>query len=224
MKLVHPDLGSAIVFAENQVNVVTVENKSFFTKLLQGLLLQCAGEDGCFVLSEDNRELEIAEACDLIIDPFSLDINNKKILNKVFSILKSTAVGENHYLETNAFKSALYSYLDSLLFSCDIPLKYQENFDIQHIFRALDIRIENFYSNLLEKLMDYIAAEAELLGTKCFIFVNLKQFLSYAELAELYKFAYYAKVYLLLLEGTFTESRHESEKQYIIDNDLCEIY
>ena len=88
----------------------------------------------------------------------------------------------------------------------------------------MDIRIENFYSNLLEKLTDYIAAEAELLGTKCFIFVNLKQFLSYEELAELYKFAYYAKVYLLLLEGSFTESRHESEKHYIIDNDLCEIY
>ena len=85
MKLVHPDLGYTIVFAENQVNVVTVENKPFFTKLLQGLLLQCSGEDGGFVLSEDNRELKIAETCDLIIDPLTLDINNKKILNKVFS-------------------------------------------------------------------------------------------------------------------------------------------
>ena len=224
MKLVHPDLGYAIVFEENQVNVVTVENKPFFTKLLQSLLLQCAGEKGYFVLSENNQELNLSEICDLIIDPFNLDINNKRILNKAFSILKTAAMNEDHYLETNTFKSAVYSYFDSLLFSCDIPLKYQDDFDIQQFFKALNIRIESFSSGLLDTLTDYIAAEAELLGIKCFIFVNLKQFLSYEELAEFYTFAHYAKVHVLLFEGCFTENRQECEKHYIIDNDLCEIY
>lgn len=224
MKLVHPDLENQILFLENKVNVVTIENKQFFSSFIQELGRQCSGDEGNFVLVDTDVELDIAKSCVLIIDPFSIDINNKSILNKVLTQLKMLAVTEEHYMETNNIKSNIYAYLDSLLFDCDVPLIYQDDFDFSALFKMMNIRFENSGITLLENILDYLAVSIELLSIRCFFFVNLKQFLSYEELDRLYTFAHYAKIDMILFEGCFMGSKHSCETHYIIDNDLCEIY
>lgn len=166
----------------------------------------------------------MAKLCTLIIDPFSLNINDKSIVNKMFSRLKTLAVNEEHYLETNKLKNTLYSYLESLLFDCDMPLMYQDDFDFSVLFRMMGTQFEVSGKTVLDTLLDYTAITAELLGFRLFFFVNIKQFLSYEELEQLYAFLCYTKINVVLLEGTFTENKHTCEKHYIIDNDLCEIY
>lgn len=224
MKLVHPELGNALIFEENIINVVTIENKPFFVKIVQSLMLQCSGEDGEFILSNENKELDISKLCTVIVDPFNFNINGKHILNKVYTQLKTLAVNEDHYLETNKLKTNLYSYFDSLLFDCDIPLVYQDDFDIVMLFKMMDIHIDPTGTKLIDRLIDYIAIMTDILNIECFFFVNLKQFLSYEELSSLYQFIQYAKVAVVLFEGSFTENKHNCEKHYIIDTDLCEIY
>lgn len=224
MKLVHPDLENKIVFEENNINIVTIENKPFFSSLIQELRQQCLGGEGNFVLSDNDKELDITKAGMLIIDPFSIDINSKNIVSKIFSKLKTLTVDEEYYLETNKLKTALYSYLDSLLFDCDIPLTYQDDFDFSVLFKMMNVQVEYSGNTMLDKLIDYVSITAELLNIKLFFFVNLKQFLSYEELAALYRFISYTKIDAVLFEGSFIENKHECEKHYIIDNDLCEIY
>lgn len=224
MKLVHPNLENQIVFEENIINVITIEHKPSFSSLIQELKQQCLGNEGNFVLSDKNKKLDMAKLCVLIIDPFSLDINDKSIVNKMFSRLKTLAVNEEHYLETNKLKNALYLYLSSLLFDCDMPLVYQDDFDFSVLFRMMSMQFEVSGKTVVDTLLDYMAITAELLGFRFFFFVNIKQFLSYEELEQLYTFVCYTKINVLLLEGSFTENTHKCEKHYIIDNDLCEIY
>lgn len=224
MKLVHPEWEHTVIFAENQINVVTVENKAFFSKLISVLLLQMEGVDGDFILSEGDTILPISKVCDVIINPFSFDFNSKKNLTKIYNLLKTSAFDENYYTLTGELKTHLFKYLDKLLFDFDFPVTYQEDFDLVSLFKAVNIAIDEIGTTLLERLINYIRISTELLEIKCFIFVNLKTFLSEAELKELYTFAFYHKIHLLLFEGFFTEKTQSCEKHYIIDNDLCEIF
>ncbi len=224
MKLVHPDIKNQIIFSENKVNVLTIENKTFFTEIVSEFFSQYSGNEGKFILSEDDKELSIPKTCELILNPINLDINNKQNLNKIYSILKQSISDEYNYLKTCTIKSAILKHIDDVLLSLDIPLKRSEELDLISIFKAVNISFETEYTNLLEKIIDYISASVELNQIKCFIFINLKQFLNFKDLSELYKFARYIKINLFLIEGVYTSTKEDCEKSYIIDKDLCEIY
>ena len=64
----------------------------------------------------------------------------------------------------------------------------------------------------------------EFLGISSFVAVNLKSFLSFDELDELYKAIQYKKLNLFLLENKTQERYSAVEKLYIMDLDLCSIY
>ncbi len=224
MKLVHPNLGSQIVFAENKVNVLTIENRKLFVDFVQELILQIDGEEGNFILSEKEKELSLEKSCNLIIDPFNIDINNKKVLHKIYLQLKEISMDEYNYLSTTKIKSDVLQYLEKITYNCDVPLGFDDDFDIAGLFKILDVKIEDENTSLLEKITNYISILSDVLGIRCFIFINLKQFLSYDELSEFYKFLSYNKLFAFLIESSFTTQTHECEKHYIIDPDLCEIY
>jgi len=224
MKMVHPDIKNQIIFSENKVNVLTIENKTFFTEIVSEFFSQYSGNEGKFILSEDDKELSIPKTCELILNPINLDINNKQNLNKIYSILKQSISDEYNYLKTCTIKSAILKHIDDVLLSLDIPLKRSEELDLISIFKAVNISFETEYTNLLEKIIDYISASVELNQIKCFIFINLKQFLNFKDLSELYKFARYIKTNLFLIEGVYTSTKEDCEKSYIIDKDLYEIY
>lgn len=224
MKLVHPELEHQITFTENTIHVITIENRPFFAKLLEELLFQIEGNSGAFILSDDNTELEISKMCELIIDPFHLEFNNKKLLHKIYVALKEMTTDEFHYIETTELKSTIFKYIDRIVFNCDIPLTFADDFDISALFKALNIKIEDENTSLLEKLVNYISVFTDLTDISFFILVNLKQFFSYDDLRLFYQFVQYSKLTVLLFETTFTEQKHDCEQHYIIDTDLCEIY
>ncbi|UTY32238.1 type II-A CRISPR-associated protein Csn2 [Treponema putidum] len=224
MKLVYPDIENQIIFSENTINVLTIENETFFTEFVSELFSQYSGYEGKFILSEDNKELSIPKICEMILNPINININNKQNLNKVYSILKQSISDEYNYIKTCTIKSKILKHIDDILLSLDVPLKRSEELDLISIFKAVNISFETENKNLLEKLIDYISASVELNQIRCFIFINLKQFLNFKDLSELYKFARYIKTNLFLIEGTYTSIKEDCEKSYIIDNDLCEIY
>ena len=57
MKLVYTELEQQLVFQENKVNVLVIERKELFRRMIQELDKQISGEDGGFVLSANNKTL-----------------------------------------------------------------------------------------------------------------------------------------------------------------------
>lgn len=53
MKLVYTELEQQLVFQENKVNVLVIERKELFRRMIQELDKQISGEDGGFVLTVD---------------------------------------------------------------------------------------------------------------------------------------------------------------------------
>ena len=223
MKLVHPLLEAPVEFAENIVNVLVVENQRVFSGMVSELLLQSEGSEGQFVMSHGARRLSFEKDAELILSPFLLDVNQKKIVAKLHAKLKNTAVEADFYMKSLDISSRIAEYIEAISQTVDYPLVYSET-DALGLFKLVDLRLEENHATLTERILDYITAAQEFLSVSFFVFVNLRSFLGSEELKSLYQSAIYRKIHFLLLENTQREKVSDCERTYILDYDLCSIY
>ena len=104
-----------------------------------------------------------------------------------------------------------------------VALNFKEEVSLQDLFKIADVKIECENIRLLEKLLDYLGIVQEFLKPKCIIVMGLKQFFEKEELEEIYKFAVYQEIRLILIENVMDVGNYEWEEKVIIDGDLCEI-
>ncbi len=224
MMIMHSVFSTPIHFDENQINILVVEHPKALTDMLLTLLKQSEGDDGSFVLSENYTPLDFAKEAEIVISPFEIDINQRKILTKLHQKLTSLAIGEENFLKTKELMRCHSEYLGELLQQADYHLSFCDEFDVANLFKLADIRINTDSRNLIESLTDYLTIYAELCKTSCFIFVNLKSYLSDEELLDLYQFIQYKKLNILLIESIYRKQISPIEKIRVIDADMCEIY
>ena len=72
MKLVCASFGLEMELLENYVTVLVVENAGYLTEIVSSLKKQSEGEEGIFVLAENDKIEKIDKKLALVIDPFSI--------------------------------------------------------------------------------------------------------------------------------------------------------
>lgn len=226
MKLVHPEFNYQIEFRENVVNLIVIEDKKVFRKYVGGLYSQCMelNDSGRFVLSNEEQEIKLSKKAEIILDFYSLDINNKKIITKVYNKLKEISTEEDMYVETGKINSEIVRYVDKIVDISDYPLEFSVDMDIVDLFKMTNVKFLKDYASELDRICDYISVVNEITGKDIFIFVNFRDFFKLDELKEFYKFAAYKKIFLIMIENTVIDICDEFEKVFILDEDLCEIY
>ena len=100
MKLVHPEMDYALLGNENVCMEWIIENPQTFSSYVQEIRQQCNGEEGKFVLSHGDKELNFAKSVELIFDLLSVDCNDKRILTKLYTQLEQLAYGEQFFVQT----------------------------------------------------------------------------------------------------------------------------
>ena len=220
MKLVYTELEQQLVFQENKVNVLVIEQKELFRRMIQELAKQISGEEGGFVLSDNNKTMKIDKEICLILNPFALDINSRKALTGLYNELGKLGLNEENYLKTCSLKGQIAEYIYDLLNQVDYALKFQDDFNLQSMFKALEVEFETGEGNFLEGLVYFLNVCSKFQKVKILTFVNLKTYLMSEELHEFYKEALYRKIQLLLLENNIVDELAE-EAVSIVDADLC---
>ena len=76
------------------------------------------------------------EIC-LILNPFALDINSRKALTGLYNELGKLGLNEENYLKTCSLKGQIAEYIYDLLNQVDYALKFQDDFNLQSMFKAL---------------------------------------------------------------------------------------
>lgn len=220
MKLVYIELEQQLVFQENKVNVLVIEQKELFRRMIQELDKQISGEECGFVLSDNNKTIKIDKEICLILNPFALDINSRKALTGLYNELGKLGLNEENYLKTCSLKGQIAEYIYDLLNQVDYALKFQDDFNLQSMFKALEVEFEAGEGNFLEGLVYFLDVCSKFQKVKILTFVNLKTYLMSEELHEFYKEAFYRKIQLLLLENNIGDELAE-EAVSIVDADLC---
>lgn len=223
MKIVHPLLERPITFTENEVQVLAIENQHAFTSFVSELVDQTNGSEGDFVFSREDVPVALSKEAEIIINPLNLDCNQRRIVNRLFTILSDLAIGEDFYLETVTLRGAICQYIQKLTEGVPFPLAFNEEPGINDILKAAGVHFDFESSSFLSRLIDYFTVLQDFCHISLFVLVNIKTWLNQDDLLQLYKDAEYKKYTLFLIENSVQKSELPQEVLRIIDDDLCEI-
>lgn len=219
MKLLHKEYGFEIDVFENSISVLIIENAVAYAKIINDLWKQSNGDEGGFSLLEDDKMRNIAKDVECIINPFALSCNNKKIITKLYQELKDIALDKMQQ-ETIDLNANLVSYIENLTQAVPYPINFHLEFDVSAILKSYNVVLADKYESLLEKIIEYIKVCRHICNIDIYFFVNLKCFLSEKEIFDLYEFAFYEKIKIVLFESIQNKTM-DDEKVWILDQDLC---
>ena len=219
MRLVNAEMVLSIDIEENEPAILVIENQKVMAEVVEQLYELCNSEEGDFVLSDAGKQLSFEKATEMIINPFSIDFNARKIQNKLYSELLEA---EASYIEEKAhIQTLVIDYLDKLTHKAPYEMISSDlEVDTMKLFKMLDVRIEPQCNSLLERLVEYTKVLSRLLRKKLIIFVNICNYLDSDEIESLYEICSYQKIMVLFIESC-EQCFQIPAKTYIIDKDKC---
>lgn len=223
MKLVSAELTHVLLSDKHQVTEWVIESPDLFARYVQELACQSDGKDGSFVLSKNDKIVEISKYMEVIFNPLGIDINNKKIVNRLYLDLERLAKQEEMYFQTQQMRKVLVEYLMELEQKSEYILNFGQEIDLTVLFKAAGIKHEIMEEDYLEKLIRYMKVVAQVLGIKIITFINLRSYLSDMQMEQLLKEAIYQEIQILLVENQERACLTDTFR-YIIDIDKCEIF
>ena len=110
MRLINPNFEHVFEIKEGNHFLVVIENPEIMRTYISDLIKQANGEDGPFVLSENNSELDISKNMDILSNVLVFETVDKSVTSKVNSLLKSFMAGENMFERTAILKTQIENY------------------------------------------------------------------------------------------------------------------
>ena len=222
MKLCIKYIDNNLVFNNEYINCLEVENKNYFYKIVKELNNIANGEmeDNVIFTDNESNEINIINKINIIIDYFNIDFNSKKILSLINKKINSS-ISVNDKDNLSKLYNKIKKIYIPILNDMDLNIDINNDFDLDLIVKLLNISIKN-KDNILDNLFLLTDIEHELNISKLLVFVNLKQYLNEQELIELYKYLLYNNIVVLLIDSQAYGVCNEYEKKIIIDNELEE--
>lgn len=221
MKLVHHDFLCPIEFEENTISLLIMENPKHMRKFLESVYSQINGQDAEWVLSDADKMLRLDKHAEMVLNPFGIEVNQKKLLTALYTIIESEVQNSELLLEWNSLHPLFLDFAEKISNQVFFELDSAEEFSIKDFLKFMNVKFYEDESEMLEKLISYMRLLKEILGVKLIIFVNLKTYFSSDEIRYLYEQAFYWKIHILLVESAEAAERLEMEKVIIIDKDAC---
>ena len=224
MKIINREWHRQIELKENVIHTLILENKVYYREIILELLRQHKGLEGDFVLSEKNKDIAFDKNSYFITDLFNIDINNKKVLTKVYATLQKQV--EEDIVEYNQLTSVIKRYFERLIFNNNLDLEQDEEIDVMALLKLGDFKIHFEESNYLEKIIKYMKVLIDLCGVKVIFLIGLHSIFNNNEIRQFYKEICLNKIKIVNIEiQQFSDYSNEDYKEliYIFDKDNCEI-
>ena len=222
MKLVHQDFSRPIFEEKDNFVELIIESQECMRAYISELAGLCKGQEGRYVLSDKEKEVDLAKNVEIIFDIFSLEINEKRILNKLYSEMNELAKSEEFFVKTQEVILGIQKYLLDLEYATDYILTFEQEIELPALFKAACLRLEEIEEYYFERIIRYVKIVVSILHIRVLVFVNLRSYLTDEQIQELMEEALRQQIYVVLVENS-QKNCIEGGKRYIIDKDMCEI-
>ncbi len=211
-----------ITLKEDKVTCIEIENKNYFYRLISNLYSIINSEivEDITIYDSENKELNISNKIKIFLNFFNFDFDSKKYTNDINKYIINE-MDENDKINLLKSYNKLIETFIKILNKSDLPLQILEDITVDNIIKNLKLTI-NPKNNLLDNLMLLIELEKTLKTNNLLVFVNLKQYLTNQELIELYKYAIYNKIYIIMIDSQSYGGTLDYENKLIIDSNLDE--
>ena len=187
--------------SDNKCYSIQIENK----KLYQSILSECMNEDDeKQLILIDNKEncCEIEKHILFISDPYNEEVNNKKILTKIYEMI-SKSINENIELTTK-IDTNLYKIREIIINEAnELPIEFEALDDIKttDILNLFKLKIDTkSYITIVDRINLMIEIMSITKSDLILCFFNLKSILEKEQILEIEKYALYHNIKLLLIE------------------------
>ena len=219
MILTYRKMEGNFVLSENVLYTIVIESPALMCQFIEDLYSTLNTSDDSFSLFLGEKKLNVPKIVDFIYNPFGIELNQKKIITKIYQQMEGTAEDAEFFQETLEMKNMLNKYVSGLLAVTELPLVYDYNFQVSKLLSGLGISLDQEIS-LLDRLLQYVDLYNKILGVELFIFYGLSNLFSQSDIEQFAKEVAYKKIYLVLLENSLKDW-FPKEKIKVVDKDLC---
>ncbi len=212
-----------IIISDEYVRVLEIEDKALFANIVQSINSLCCNQESkeYMILLDEEKELDFAKNVYFIFDILNIDFNDRKILNKLYSSIKSSLDSESEIRDKiEIYFRDVFNLLDSILLEFPFEFTYKTELEVEELFKLYGIRLYNEGQSFMEKILYLIDLISLLDLCKVLIFCNMKSFFTDRQIEEIYKHIIHNRLNVLLVEGAITEKTLQYEKKIRIDLDF----
>ena len=224
MMIINKNWQRKIEIEDNIIYTLVFENKKYYRKNIIELINQHKGNEGSYILLNDNKEISFDKNSYIITDIFNIDINNKKVLSKIYSsLLKEIVEDISSY---NELSTNIRVYFEKLIFNSSLEIDQSEEIDMSSLLKLGDFRVHVENDDILEKFLKFLKVLTELCGCKIIFVVGLHNVFTQDEIIEIYKEVCLNKINIINIEYqqfNNLSTKNYREIVYIFDKDNCEI-
>ena len=220
MKFIHKDITNVLTWSENEIPVITIENKHFFNKIVFDLYEHINFGYGESFSMFNDKEQNITKEVKVVLEPFSLSIDNKDTQQHLNKLLLNKM--KETYHDLDKYLKPIYKFYEETFLEVPLDIEVDPNFNHKTLSKLFSYAIHEDSETLIEKIYNYINVMVDLNLSNVFILINVKQYLTQEEYSSFINFLLYKKIQILLIENN-SSVIHEVERKLIIDHDLCEI-
>ncbi len=212
-------LENDIIFTEEYINVLQIQDKKLFTNVINSLndnINNIEDTKERIIILDNDTEIKIEKEVLMFIDVFNIDFNQKKIQSALYNKIEKIYKQEFERMSEfqTIFQKLQLNVLD-VFNEFSFEFNYKESIGIQEYLKLLGLKISNNKGKITDTIFSLIDVVEYLSIAKILIFVNLKLYLLDDELKEIYKYAMYKKVNILLIETGEEKEPLENEKNIV---------
>ena len=218
MMLSYEYLNDAVELSNSKIPVLVIENKKIFRQALRSFLDDTIDE--LFTFSQDFKPFNFNKRGFFISNAIDLDFQNKKLVNKINSLMQKTAVNECSE-DLASIQTLLINLFDKLNKIYDF--EYDSNFEIDYlsILKLFQFNIDTSSHDLPQLLISYIILLNKYLKFDLFVLHSLYDFFDNNELEGIYETLSLSHINILILSSSKPRHISKFEEIHILDPDLC---
>lgn len=221
MNLIVDYFDNKIIINNEYINAIEVENKRYFYRFVNDLYsIYTNGYSDNIRFNNGNKEINMSNKLKIFINYFDFQFDSKKYTNEISKYVSDYVNEDDKKNLINLYNKIVKIYRKALN-DVDLPLYIDNDINIESINKLIKLGITP-KEELLDNLMLLIDLENTLNTNNLLIFINLKQYLNKNELIELYKYAMFKDIKVILIDSYSYGVTLKNEKKYIIDENLDE--
>ena len=219
-----------IDFSKNHINVLQIQNKQLFAKMVSSFNNMCKGLsvecDEVITLLEQDEIVDFTKNVLFVVDFLNFDFNQRRIQTVLYQYIDKIIKLEPEILSNiNNLQDSIHIEFMSIMEEFPFEILCKKDSSILDILKMYGIRIKaNVDEKIIEKLFKLVELVQCLDLAKLIILVNVKQYLDSDEIVEFYKYCVYNNVKLLVLERGLEVSPLERERILFVDENFDEFF